>query len=98
MCLLIALGRYFCLSYVLVIYDLNTKFTGVGAQRATFFFFLLLMATPVAYGSSQARSQIGVAAASLHYSHSNAGSELHLQPTPQLMATLILNLLREARD
>ena len=26
------------------------------------------------------------AAASLHHSHSNAGSEPHLQPTPQLMA------------
>ena len=28
------------------------------------------------------------AAASLHHSHSNAGYELHLQPIPQLMATL----------
>ena len=29
----------------------------------------------VAYGSSQARGQIGAAAASLHHSHSNSGSE-----------------------
>ena len=29
---------------------------------------------------------------------SNAGSELHLQPTPQLMAMLDLNPLSEARD
>ena len=28
------------------------------------------------------------AAAGLHHSHSNAGSKLHLRPTPQLMATL----------
>ena len=32
--------------------------------------------------------QIGATAASLHHSHSNAGSELHLLPTPQLTATL----------
>ena len=33
-------------------------------------FFFLFMATPVAYGSSQARDQIRTAAASLCYSHS----------------------------
>ena len=43
-----------------------------------FFFFLLFRATPVAYGGSQARGQIGVTAASLYHSHSNAGSKLHL--------------------
>ena len=48
---------------------------------------LLFRATPAAYGSSQARDQIGATAASLHHSHSNMGSEPHLQPTPQLMAT-----------
>jgi len=36
------------------------------------FFFLLFRAAPVAYGGSQARSQIGAAAASLHLSHSNS--------------------------
>ena len=35
---------------------------------------------PMAYRGSQARGQIGASAASLHHSHSNAGSELHLQP------------------
>ena len=40
----------------------------------------------MAYGSSQARGWIRAVAASLHHSHRNAGSELHLQPTPQLMA------------
>ena len=53
------------------------------------FFFFFLRAAPVAYGRSQARSQIGAAAASLHHSHNNMGSEL---PTWQC---LILNPLRE---
>ena len=42
----------------------------------------------MAYGGSQARGRIGSVAASLLQSHSNAGSELPLRPTPQLMATL----------
>ena len=46
------------------------------------------MAKPAAYGSSQARGQIGAAAASLHLSHSNVGSESHLQPTRQFAAML----------
>ena len=41
----------------------------------------------MAYGSAQARGQIGAVAVGLHHSHSNSGSEPHLQPTPQLMAT-----------
>ena len=55
------------------------------------FFFLggvLFRAEPMTYGSSQARGQIGTVATSLHHSHSNARSEPHLRPTPQLMATL----------
>ena len=44
-------------------------------------------AVPVAYGGSQARGLIQAVDASLSQSHSNAGSELHLQPTPQLTAT-----------
>ena len=40
----------------------------------------------MAYGGSQARGPIGATAASLHHSHSNAGSEAHLQPIPQLTA------------
>ena len=44
-------------------------------------------AAPAAYGGSQARGRIGAVATSLRQSHSNAGSEPHLQPTPQLTAT-----------
>ena len=51
-------------------------------------FFFLFMATPVAYGRSLARGQIRTAAASLHHSHSNARSEQHLRPMPQLAARL----------
>ena len=57
-----------------------------------FFFFsssflLLLRAACMAYGSSQARSQIRATAVGLCHSHSNTGSETCLQPTPQLMVT-----------
>ena len=44
-------------------------------------------ATLVAYGSSQARGQVGATAADLCHSQSNVGSELRVQPTPQLTAT-----------
>ena len=44
--------------------------------------------TPAAHGGSQARGQTEAAAAGLHHSHSNVGSKLHLQLTPQLTATL----------
>ena len=44
------------------------------------------MAVPTAYGGSQASGPIRATAGSLHHSHSNAGFELHLQPTPQLTA------------
>ena len=47
------------------------------------FLFLLLRATPMAYGGSQARGRIGAVAASLC---SNAGSELRLRPISQLTA------------
>ena len=50
--------------------------------------FLHFRAIFTAYGGSQAKGQIGAAAASVHHSHSNSGSELRLQPTPQLMAML----------
>ena len=49
-------------------------------------FFLLLRATPTAYGNFQARVWIRATAAALRHSHSNAGSKLCLPPTPQLMA------------
>ena len=43
----------------------------------------------MAYGGSQARGRIGAVAvaAGLDHSHSNVGSEQHLQPAPQLTAT-----------
>ena len=51
------------------------------------FFLLFLWAAPMACGGSQARGQIRAVATSLRQSHSNAGSEPRLQPTPQLTAT-----------
>ena len=53
-----------------------------------YFYFLLFRAAPMAYGVSQARGCIGATAAGLHHSHSNAGSNPHLWPIPQLTATL----------
>ena len=51
-------------------------------------FFVFSRAAPAAYGGSRARGLIGAVAASLCYSHSNAGSKLRLRPTPQLVARL----------
>ena len=52
-----------------------------------FVFLPFLWAAPAAYGGSQARGLIRAIATSLHQSHSNAGSEPRLRPTPQLTAT-----------
>ena len=52
------------------------------------FFFFFLRAVPMAYGGSQARGQIRALATGLHHSHSNTGSEPHLQLTPQPVAML----------
>ena len=41
-------------------------------------FCLLFRVAPAAYGSSQTRDRIRAAASSLHHSHSNKGSKLHL--------------------
>ena len=64
--------------------------TFMGFFGVLFFFclFAISWAAPAAYGGSQARGLIGAAAASLRQSHSNTGSKPHLQPTPQLTATL----------
>ena len=51
------------------------------------FFSLLFSAAPAAHGGSQARSGLGAVATGLCQSHSNARSELRLQPTSQLTAT-----------
>ena len=61
-------------------------------------YFIIFYGHTVAYGRSQVWGQIWAVAASLHYSHSNTGSEPHLWPTPQLMQSQILNPLSEARD
>ena len=62
------------------------------------FFFCLFRAVPTAYGGSQGRDQIGAAATDLCHSHSNMGSELHLQPTRSSQQRRILNPLSKARD
>ena len=51
-------------------------------------FFGLIRAIPEAYGGSQARGRIRATSAGLYHSHSSAGSELCLRPTPQLRARL----------
>ena len=56
-------------------------------RYALFFFFAFSRVAPEAYGRSQARHLIGAVAASDSHTHSNTGSEPHLQPTPQLTAT-----------
>ena len=48
------------------------------------------MAALMAYGSPQARGQIGAAAAALHHSHSNVEFKPHLQTTPQLSNARVL--------
>ena len=51
-----------------------------------FLSFCLFWGRTASYGGSQARALIGAIATGLRQSHSNTGSELRLQPTPQLMA------------
>ena len=51
-----------------------------------FFVFVFSRAAPAAHGGSQTRGLIGAVAAGPHHNHSNARSEPHLSPTPQLMA------------
>ena len=66
---------------------LSEIFVVVVVVVVVFVFLPLSWAAPTAYGGSQARSRIGAIAAGLRQSHSNAGSEPCLQPTPQLAAT-----------
>ena len=49
-------------------------------------FFVFSRAAPEAYGGSQARGLMGAVATSLCQSHSDAGSEPYLRPTPHLTA------------
>ena len=55
---------------------------GVHKER---YFFCLFRDKPVAYGGSQARTQMRAVAAGLCHSHSNARSKSHLQNTVQPM-------------
>ena len=52
----------------------DSHFPNKNVFRFVLFCFVLFTAAPAAYGSSQARRQIGAAAAGLYHSHSNAGS------------------------
>ena len=53
--------------------------------------FFLFIGTPMAYGSSQGRGQIGAVAASLHHSHSKARSLTHWsRPGIEPMSSWIL--------
>ena len=56
------------------------------------------MAVPVAYGSSQARCQIGTAVARRCHSHGNTRSKPKLQATMQFVAAQILNPVSKAKD
>ena len=57
-------------------------------KKIIIIFLFFSKAAPTAHGGSQARGPTGAEAASLHHSHSNAGSEPCLQPTPQLTAMM----------
>ena len=64
-----------------------------------YFFFPSFRATPVAYGSSMARSRSGVSAAGLHHSHSNVPVPSHVcNLCYNLQQYQILNPLRKAKD
>ena len=77
--------------------DENTNVT----MKLDFFFglFAFSSATLAAYGGSQTRVLIGAIATGLHQSHSNAGSQPRLQPTPHSSRQRqILNPLSKPRD
>ena len=64
-----------------------------------FCFVLLFRAIPAAYRSSQARVRIGAAAAGLHHTQSNTGSEPQHRPVPQLaVMSDPFNPLSKARE
>ena len=81
---------------IIKVYSLDTtigfflkvwSFLSLSLSLSFFFFLLLYRAVLMAQGDSQARGLIGATATGLHYSHSNARSELHLQTIPQLTVT-----------
>ena len=60
--------------YMIGTYSLNV----LRNEDFIYLFIFIFRAVSVAYGSSQARGQIGATDASLDHGHSNARSELHL--------------------
>ena len=68
-------------------YNLFSTYSKIDILFYFILVFLSFRTTPTAYGGSQARGSIGTVAAGRRQSHSNTGSEPHLPPTPQLMAT-----------
>ena len=79
------------ISYLWGCWTANSEVVGGGFVWLDFLFclfFYLFRAAPTAYRSSQARGRIGGAAASLHHSHSNVGSEPNLWPTLLFATTL----------
>ena len=86
----ICLGSFGFLEFRLFSLSLSSFFFFFFSFLFFFFFvvFLSFCLFRAAHGGSQARGLIRATAASLCHSHSNAGSELHLQPTPQLTAML----------
>ena len=64
------------------------KIPALVGVKLIYLFTWLSRATPMAYGSSQARDRIRAAATGLRHSHSPSGSEPLLRPMPQLMAML----------
>ena len=71
---------------------------GTNLRSRFFLFFLLFRAALAAYGSSQARGQIGAAAVGLRHSHIHARSEPHLPPNHRSQQCWTRNPLSEARD
>ena len=69
---------------IMIIFEIYSRANYI---NSLFFCCCFFRAAPMAYGGSQARGRIGVVAAGLHHSHSNAVSELRLRSTPQLTAT-----------
>ena len=71
--------RYFPLKLFVDLFDPFEDFFFLFLLFSIFFlFFCLFRAVPTAYGDSQARGLIGAVVATLHHSHSSAGSELRL--------------------
>ena len=64
--------------------------------RVFFFYFFLFRAALKAYESPQPRGQIGAAAAGLHHSHSDTGSELHRNLNPLSGARDWTNILMDS--